>query len=304
MLAIAEPSARLKLVCTRSRRALRTAASVSGSSTSSAITTPTADCGAPIASTASSIAGDSIFASPTTATSATQQQPEADERRRGSSAARRAPRRRPPSRRRAGSSRGGGRSGRTRTARRARARRRPRTRAARDENSGPGRLVVNVGSTRRERRQRRHGGERGRRALGVERRRRASRSAPTSSEMPDDAVAGDHHGGEHRVARQRRRVPCRADTISVTISADLDHRHRDGEHERAERLADPVRDDLGVVDRRQHRAGQEHADEREHHAPAACAPTSAPARARERRDRDRPAGEGQAPHEAHGGCVT
>ena len=48
MLAIAEPSARLKLVCMRSRRALRTAASVSGSSTSSAITTPTADCGAPI----------------------------------------------------------------------------------------------------------------------------------------------------------------------------------------------------------------------------------------------------------------
>ena len=32
--------------------------------------TPTADCGAPTASTASSIAGDSIFASPTTATSA------------------------------------------------------------------------------------------------------------------------------------------------------------------------------------------------------------------------------------------
>ena len=75
MLAIAEPSARLKLVCTRSRRALRTAASVSGSSTSSAMTTPTAECGAPMASTASSIGGDSIFASPTTATSATTSNP-------------------------------------------------------------------------------------------------------------------------------------------------------------------------------------------------------------------------------------
>ena len=75
MLAIAEPNARLKLVCTRSWRALRNAASVSGNRTRSAITTPTAEWGAPIASTASSIAGDSVFARPTTATSATTSRP-------------------------------------------------------------------------------------------------------------------------------------------------------------------------------------------------------------------------------------
>ena len=71
MLAIADPNARLRLVWTRSRRAARTAASVSGSSTSSAITTPTAECGNPALSTASSIGFDSVFASPTTSTSAT-----------------------------------------------------------------------------------------------------------------------------------------------------------------------------------------------------------------------------------------
>ena len=68
MLAIAEPSARLRLVWIRLSRAARTAASVSGASTSSAITTPTLEIGAPTASTPDSIVGDAIFASPTTAT--------------------------------------------------------------------------------------------------------------------------------------------------------------------------------------------------------------------------------------------
>ena len=63
MLAIAEPSARLRLVWTRSRRAARTAASVSGSSTSSAITTPTNDCGKPGRATPDSIAGETALAS-------------------------------------------------------------------------------------------------------------------------------------------------------------------------------------------------------------------------------------------------
>ncbi len=59
----------------RSRNAARAAAIVSGSSTSSAITTPTNDCGNPAARTPASIAGDSIFARPTTATSATSSNP-------------------------------------------------------------------------------------------------------------------------------------------------------------------------------------------------------------------------------------
>src|SRR4051812_13181651 len=77
MLAMADPSARLRLVSTRSRRALRTAASVSGRRTSSAMTTPTADAGAPIASTASSMAFDSVFASPTTEDERDEQQGQA-----------------------------------------------------------------------------------------------------------------------------------------------------------------------------------------------------------------------------------
>jgi hypothetical protein len=75
MLAIAEPKARLRLVCKRSRRAARVAARVSGSSTSRAITTPTKDGGNPIAATPSSMAGDSTFANPTTPTSAANKRP-------------------------------------------------------------------------------------------------------------------------------------------------------------------------------------------------------------------------------------
>ena len=75
MLAIAEPSARLSEVWMRSRRAALTAAIVSGSSTSSAMTTPTNDTGRPTASTPSSMAGDSILASPTTATSESSRKP-------------------------------------------------------------------------------------------------------------------------------------------------------------------------------------------------------------------------------------
>jgi hypothetical protein len=75
MLAMAEPRARLRLVWMRSRSAFRDAASVSGSSTSSAITTPTNDAGRPAAATPASIAGDSTLASPTTATNATSSSP-------------------------------------------------------------------------------------------------------------------------------------------------------------------------------------------------------------------------------------
>jgi hypothetical protein len=75
MLAIAEPSARLRLVCMRSRAAARTAAIVSGSRTSRAITTPTTACGRPAAATADSIAGETPLARPTTAISATNSRP-------------------------------------------------------------------------------------------------------------------------------------------------------------------------------------------------------------------------------------
>ncbi len=41
----------------------------------------------------------------------------------------------------------------------------------------------------------------------------------------------------------------------------LDDRHRDGQHERAERLADPVGDDLGVIDGGEHGSDQDGARE-------------------------------------------
>ena len=77
----------------------------------------------------------------------------------------------------------------------------------------------------------------------------------------DDAVAGDHHGGEDGVAGERRGV-ARRRTMSVTISADLDHRDRDRQHQRPEGLPDPVRDHLGVVDGGEHGPGQNEADDR------------------------------------------
>jgi hypothetical protein len=61
----------LKLIWTRSRRAFRQAVRVSGISTSRAITTPTAEAGAPIDLTADSIACELVFARPTVATRAT-----------------------------------------------------------------------------------------------------------------------------------------------------------------------------------------------------------------------------------------
>jgi hypothetical protein len=55
-----EPIARFMLLCNRSARAARTAADVSGSKTSAAITIPTTVLGALAASTACSIVGESF----------------------------------------------------------------------------------------------------------------------------------------------------------------------------------------------------------------------------------------------------
>ena len=63
------------LVCRRSARAARTAAQVSGSSTSRAMAMPITVRGAPAAAIARSIVGESTLASPTTATSETRSRP-------------------------------------------------------------------------------------------------------------------------------------------------------------------------------------------------------------------------------------
>ena len=76
----------------------------------------------------------------------------------------------------------------------------------------------------------------------------------------DDAVQNDHHRREHRVARQRRIV-----VGSGEHQCD-DQRHFDQgdgkrQQQRAERLADLVRHDLGMMHRRQHRADEPGSDE-------------------------------------------
>ena len=53
---------------------------------------------------------------------------------------------------------------------------------------------------------------------------------------------------------------------------DLDDRDRDGEHQRAERLTDPVRDHLGVVHGGQDGAAEEGGDDRHHGTAAGPAP--------------------------------
>ena len=62
------------------------------------------------------------------------------------------------------------------------------------------------------------------------------------------------------------------ETISVTISPDLDHGHGDREHDRAVRLADAVRHHLGVMDRGEHRARKHDADQHEHDGGGLAAP--------------------------------
>ncbi len=73
--ASADPSARLRLFCSWSLRAARSAATDSGSRTTMEMTMPTTASGAPAAATARSMSGESTLASPTTETSDTRSRP-------------------------------------------------------------------------------------------------------------------------------------------------------------------------------------------------------------------------------------
>ena len=213
------------------------------------------------------------------------EQPEADQRLARASAAPRAPPRRRP--RRAGSSPGGAPSARRRTARRARSRPRRRTRAGRRRTPAPGSLVVKRGRTSVSVASVRDGGERGRRPLGVELRHPPVQRTDEHGH-PEHPVAGDHRRREHGVARERRRVVALAGDHQRDDQPDLDHGHRDREHERAERLADAVRDDLGVMHGGQHRAGQEQADDDQHRRSRLAAPRRRQQERGEDRDDDGP----------------
>jgi hypothetical protein len=119
------------------------------------------------------------------------------------------------------------------------------------------------------------------------------RSAPTSTDSPTDPVARDHHGREDGVPGERRGLRPAGDH-QRDDERHLDDRHGDREHERAERLPDPVGDHLRVVDGRQHRTGEKGADHHEHGRPRLRAPGRREQEQRRDGDGRRPA---QAPQE-------
>ena len=86
---------------------------------------------------------------------------------------------------------------------------------------------------------------------------------------PHDAVTDDHHRGKHRIAREAGLLGARAQHHGDD-QRHLDHRHGDGEHQRAERLAHAMRDDFRMVDAREDRARERGADEREQDEQKRC----------------------------------
>ena len=90
------------------------------------------------------------------------------------------------------------------------------------------------------------------------------RSAPTSSERPRMPFIVIIAAANTVSRAEPRGFPGPPETMSVTMSPDLDDRHRDREQQRAERLADPVRHHLGVVHGGEHRAGEQQPGDDQH----------------------------------------
>jgi hypothetical protein len=82
----------------------------------------------------------------------------------------------------------------------------------------------------------------------------------------DDAGGDQHHRGIDGVARQGRLVAAAAGgEHHRQDQRHLDDRDRERQHQRAERLAHPVRDHLGMVHGRRHRPHQRrHAGQGQH----------------------------------------
>lgn len=68
-------------------------------------------------------------------------------------------------------------------------------------------------------------------------------------------VADDHHRRKDRVGIARLRTSSPPESIIETISG-FDDGHRQRQDQRAERFADPVRDDFGMIDGDQHGGDQ------------------------------------------------
>ena len=84
---------------------------------------------------------------------------------------------------------------------------------------------------------------------------RPAEQAETHQEIEDH-----HHRREHRIARERLRL-FGFGLHQGQDQSDLDHRHREREDQCPERFADAVRDDLGMVDRRDDRAREDERDQ-------------------------------------------
>ena len=166
-----------------------------------------------------------------------------------------------------------------------------------------GRALGERGQHERERRQRAHRGQRGRRPLGVEVGEAPSQRADDQAEA-DDPVARDHHRREHGVPGERGGVVAVAGDHQRHDQPDLDHGHRDREHDRAVRLADAVRDHLGVVDGRQHGPGEHDAHEDEHGGGRLAAPGRREQDRRDHGDHGCPAGHDPDPRRARAGRAS
>ena len=75
-------------------------------------------------------------------------------------------------------------------------------------------------------------------------------------------LTGDHHRGEDGVAGEGRRLRAAGDH-QRDDQRHLDHGDGDGEHQRPERLTDPVGHHLGVVHGGEHRRGEDQRHERD-----------------------------------------
>ena len=238
--------------------------------------TPTADGGNPAASTPSSIAGEIVLASPTTATSATTSSATlvSASRSDGGGACSSSPPASPDGQEVVAVAHG---LDDDEQAVERRSTRRAANTSWAVENSGPGALVVNVGSTRQT----------------------VASVATAASALPDPSAL--------KSATWRRSAPTSTDTpmiplrviitaaktvsrASVAVSSgspddhqgddqrDLDDRDGHGQHQRPERLADAVRHHLRVVHGREHGAGEDRPHD-DHGRPAeVAAPGQRPAR--------------------------
>ena len=115
----------------------------------------------------------------------------------------------------------------------------------------------------RQRRQRREHGERVAGAFDLEHQHMMAQRACEQAQA-DDAVADDHHGRVDRVAGEGARGRA-AGHHHRADQGELDHGDCQREHERAERLADAMRDDFRVMHAGEHGRDQRGRDERDQH---------------------------------------